>query len=46
MLLSEEDIERLERVGFSREDFAVTGGDGLTRLGNVGECAIFMILKR
>jgi len=41
MLLSKEDIERLESVGFSREDFAVTGGDGLTRLRNVGEWCYF-----
>jgi len=41
MLLSKEDIERLERVGFSREDFAVTGGNGFTRLGNVGEWCYF-----
>jgi len=41
MLLSKEDIEGLERVGFSREDFAVTGEDGLTRLGNVGEWCYF-----
>jgi Fe-S-cluster containining protein len=41
MLLSKEDIERLESVGFSREDFAVIGGDGSTRLGNVGEWCYF-----
>jgi len=41
MLLSKEDIEKLERVGFSREDFTVTGGDGLTRLRNVGEWCYF-----
>jgi Fe-S-cluster containining protein len=41
MLLSTEDIERLERLGFSRKDFAVTGGDGLTRLGNVGGWCYF-----
>jgi len=41
MLLSKEDIERLEREGFSREDFAVIGKDGLTRLGNVGEWCYF-----
>jgi len=41
MLLSKEDIERLERVGFSREDFTVTCGDGLTRLRNVGEWCYF-----
>ncbi|KPV63500.1 MAG: Flagellin N-methylase [Candidatus Bathyarchaeota archaeon BA1] len=41
MLLSKEDVERLESVGFSQEDFAVIGGDGLTRLGNVGEWCYF-----
>ena len=41
MLLSKEDIERLERLGFSREDFTVTGGDGLTMLKNVGEWCYF-----
>ena len=41
MLLSKEDIERLERVGFSREDFTVTCGDGLTRLRNVGQWCFF-----
>ena len=41
MLLSKEDIERLERVGFSREDFTVICGDGLTRLRNVGEWCYF-----
>jgi len=46
MLLSKEDIGRLESVGFSREDFAVSGGDGLTRLGDVENGAIFMILKK
>ena len=41
MLLSKEDIERLERLGFSREDFTVAGGDGLTMLKNVGEWCYF-----
>ena len=41
MLLSKEDIERLERVGFSREDFTVTCGDGLTRLRNVRQGCYF-----
>jgi len=41
MLLSKEDIKRLEWLGFSREDFTVTGGDGLTRLRNVGELCFF-----
>ena len=41
MLLSKEDTERLERAGFNRGDFTVTGGDGLTRLRNVGEWCYF-----
>jgi Fe-S-cluster containining protein len=41
MLLSKEDIERLERLGFSREDFTVSGRDGLTRLRNVEELCYF-----
>jgi len=41
MPLSKEDVERLERVGFSREDFTVTGGYGLTRLRNVEEWYYF-----
>jgi Fe-S-cluster containining protein len=41
MVLSKEDTERLERAGFNREDFAVTGRDGLTRLRNVGEWCYF-----
>jgi hypothetical protein len=41
MLLSKKDIERLERVGFSREDFTVACGDGLARLRNVREWCYF-----
>jgi hypothetical protein len=41
MLLSKEDVERLERLGFSREDFTVTGGDGLPRLRNAREWCYF-----
>ncbi|MFQ5836341.1 MAG: YkgJ family cysteine cluster protein [Candidatus Bathyarchaeia archaeon] len=41
MLLSKGDIERLERAGFSREDFTVTGEDELIRLGNVGGWCYF-----
>ncbi len=41
MLLSKEDIERLEKQGFSREDFTVAGKDGLTRLRNTGEWCYF-----
>ena len=41
MLLSKGDIEKLERVGFSREDFTVIGEEGLTRLRNVREWCYF-----
>jgi len=41
MLLSKGDIERLERGSFSREDFTVTGEDGLIRLRNVGRWCYF-----
>jgi len=41
MLLSKGDIERLEGLGFSREDFTVSGEDGLTRLRNAGEWCYF-----
>ena len=37
MLLSKEDTERLEKLGSRREDFTVTGGDGLTRSRTAGE---------
>ena len=41
MLLSKEDVERLESAGFSRDEFTSTGEDGLTRLRNVGEWCYF-----
>jgi len=41
MLLSKEDIKRLEWLGFSREDFTVTGRDGLTMLRNVRKWCYF-----
>jgi hypothetical protein len=41
MLLSKEDIERLEGMGFSREDFTSIGEDGLMRLRNVREWCYF-----
>ena len=41
MLLSEEDVKRLERLGFSREDFTALDGDGLTKLRNAGEWCYF-----
>ena len=41
MLLSKEDVERLERVGFSREDFTSIGEEGLMRLRNVREWCYF-----
>jgi len=41
MLLSEEDVERLESAGFSREDFTSIGEEGLMRLRNVREWCYF-----
>ena len=42
MLLSKEDIGRLERAGFSREDFTIPcGEDDLARLRNVREWCYF-----
>ena len=41
MLLSKGDIERLEKVGFNREDFTVTDEEELIRLRNVGRWCYF-----
>ena len=41
MLLSKEDVKRLERLGFSREDFTASDGDGVIRLRNAGEWCYF-----
>ena len=41
MLLSKEDVKRLERLGFSREDFTASDVDGLTRLRNAGGWCYF-----
>ena len=41
MLLSKEDVEKLESAGFSREDFTSIGKDGLMRLRNVREWCYF-----
>ena len=41
MLVSKEDTEKLERVGFDQEDFTITDRDGLTKLRNVGEWCYF-----
>ena len=41
MLLSKEDVKRLERLGFSREDFTASDGDGVIRLRNSGEWCYF-----
>ena len=36
MELSDADIKRLEDVGYHRQEFSVSGEDGLSRLRNVG----------
>lgn len=41
MELSEEDIERLERIGYSREEFSIVGEDGIPLLRNVGKWCYF-----
>lgn len=41
MLLSKEDVERLEGAGVSRDEFTRIGEEGLTRLRNVGEWCYF-----
>ena len=41
MELSGKDIKRLEEAGYRREEFTVTGEDGVTRLRNVGEWCYF-----
>ena len=42
MELSSRDIKRLEEAGYGREEFTVTGKDGVTRLGNIdGWCFFF-----
>ena len=42
MELSEEDIERLERIGNSRVEFSIFGEDGIPRLRNVGKWCYFL----
>lgn len=41
MLLSAEDISRLERKGFRREFFALLDDAGFVRLRNVESCCVF-----
>ena len=41
MELSSRDIRRLEEVGHHREEFTVTGEDGVTRLRNIGKWCYF-----
>lgn len=41
MELVEEDVERLERLSYSREDFSIVGEDGIPRLRNVGDWCYF-----
>jgi Fe-S-cluster containining protein len=39
MPLTEEDIKRIERLGYRREEFVVIGPDGIPRLRNInGHC--------
>ena len=41
MELSEEDVERLEGISYSRGEFSVMGGDMIPRLRNVGRWCYF-----
>ena len=41
MELSGADIDRLERRGYRRDDFSITGADGIPRLRNVGSFCFF-----
>jgi len=41
MELSEEDVERLERISYSREEFSIVGEDGIPRLRNIGKWCYF-----
>jgi Fe-S-cluster containining protein len=43
MELSEEDVERLEELGFRREDFSIEGEDSILRLRNVGGHCYFLV---
>jgi len=47
MELSSKDIKRLERAGYRREEFTVTGEDGVTRLRNIGKwCCFYDIVEK
>jgi len=41
MMLSEEDVNRLEKAGFNRDEFAVRGRDGILRLRNRDGWCVF-----
>lgn len=43
MELSEQDVERLEQLGFRRQDFSVVGEDSILRLRNVGGRCYFLV---
>ncbi|MGD1061061.1 MAG: YkgJ family cysteine cluster protein [Methanomassiliicoccales archaeon] len=43
MELGEEDVEHIERLGFSREAFSVVGADSIRRLRNVGGRCFFLV---
>ena len=45
MPLTEEDIERIESLGYRREDFVVVGDDGIPRLRNVDGHCVFLDVK-
>jgi Fe-S-cluster containining protein len=42
MPLTEEDIERIERLGYPRDYFVVVGEDGIPRLRNVDGHCVFL----
>jgi len=47
MELSKDDIGRLERMGYSREEFSTIGDDGIPRLRNVGRwCCFYDSVKK
>ena len=43
MELSEEDVLRLERLGFRREEFSIVGEDSIARLRNIGGHCFFLV---
>ncbi len=43
MELSEEDVDRLQRLGYRREEFSSVGEDSIVRLRNVGGRCFFLV---